>query len=107
VVRSGVSLITLLPIKAVLSHYFFTASLHTGLIAFAAMICNKAIDIPGGSQIGRAAMSCSMKRYHTSDQLPYLCKLLGSLFVVVVSLFIRFTVTNTVYRYDLLWLCGI
>jgi hypothetical protein len=41
-----------------------------GLVHFA--ICMGQHDIDGASRIGKAAMSCLKKRYHTSEQLPRL-----------------------------------
>ena len=44
-------------------------------VIYAMVLCNGNIvenNIDGASRIGKAAMSCSMKRYHTSEQLPYL-----------------------------------
>jgi hypothetical protein len=42
----------------------------TGLVHFA--ICVGKHDIDGSSRIGKAAMSCFKKRYHTSENLPRL-----------------------------------
>jgi hypothetical protein len=47
----------------------------SGFVQFAAMLCSNKEEkkgIESASQIGRAAMSCSKKRYNTPDQLPYL-----------------------------------
>jgi hypothetical protein len=44
-----------------------------GFVLYAMVLCTGKIvetDIDGASRIGKAAMSCSMKRYHTSEQLP-------------------------------------
>ena len=44
-------------------------------VVYAMVLCNGNIvenNIDCASRIGKAAMSCSMKRYHTSEQLPYL-----------------------------------
>ena len=44
-------------------------------VVYAMVLCNGNIvenNIDGASRIGKAAMSCSMKRYHTSEQLPHL-----------------------------------
>jgi hypothetical protein len=46
-----------------------------GLVLYAIMLCNGNIvkkDIGCASRIGKAAISCSKKRYHTSEQLPQL-----------------------------------
>ena len=46
-----------------------------GFVQYAAFLCVGKIDkkgIESASQIGKAAMSCSRKRYHTSDILPNL-----------------------------------
>ena len=46
-----------------------------GLVLYAIMLCNGNIvkkDIDCASRIGKAAISCSKKRYHTSEQLPQL-----------------------------------
>ena len=42
-----------------------------GLVLYAMVLCTRK-DIDGASRIGKAAMSCSKKRYHTSEQLPHL-----------------------------------
>jgi len=46
-----------------------------GLVLYAMLLCNGNIakkDIDCASRIGKAAISCSKKRYHTSEQLPQL-----------------------------------
>ncbi len=46
-----------------------------GLVVYAMVLCNGNFvkkDIDSASRIGKAAMSCSKKRYHTSEQLPQL-----------------------------------
>jgi hypothetical protein len=47
----------------------------SGFVNFAAILCSNKEEkkgIESASQIGRAAMSCSKKRYNTPDQLPFL-----------------------------------
>lgn len=50
--------------------FIFTCSI--GLITYAVLLCTDkmAVDIPSGSRIGKAAMSSSMKKYHTTSLLP-------------------------------------
>jgi len=42
-----------------------------GFVQYAAMLCvNNTADIQAASRIGKAAMSCLKKRFHSADQLP-------------------------------------